>query len=385
MVATIDATVRAFLLPYAAHFRSLGWRVDAMAQGVEGSAATLAHFDHVWEVAWSRNPLAPGNLVTVPKLVRRVVREQAYDLVHVHTPVAAFVTRWALRGLRSRGLKVVYTAHGFAFYRGGSRIHNLVYRNLERTAAAWTDALVVMNREDLEAARGLGTIEPDRVLEMPGIGVDTSHYRADIDGERAALAARAALNIPEDGFLALMVAEFIPRKRHEDALRALAAIDDPRMHLVMAGRGPLLESMQRLAAELGVLSRTHFLGYRDDVPILLQAADALLLPSSQEGLPRSVMEAMSLGTPVVGSDIRGTRDLLADGAGLLFPMGEVAAFAAAWRSVMAGGAQIDAMVEGARLRVQRYDLQPLLVRHEQLYADLLPDMDLALPATVSGG
>lgn len=376
VIATIDATLRAFLLPYADHFRRRGWRVDAMAHGVLGSAPTEAAFDRVWEVDWSRNPLAPRNLVTVPRIVRRVVEEQGYDLVHVHTPVASFVSRLALRPLRASGLRVVYTAHGFAFFRGGSRPHNLAYWALERTAAAWTDTLVVMNQEDLEAARGFGTIDRERVVYMPGIGVDTSVYRADEGGGQAALELRRGLGIAADAFMALMVAEFIPRKRHEDALRAFAAMGDERAHLLMAGTGPLLEPMRRLAAELGLGARTHFLGYRNDIPVLLQAADAMLLPSSQEGLPRSVMEAMSLGTPVLGSDIRGTRDLLAEGAGLLFSTGDVPAFAAALRRLADGGPAVAAIVEAARRRVERYDLRPLIERHERLYADLLHDPSL---------
>lgn len=382
MVATIDATLRAFLLPYAEHFRRLGWRVDAMAHGVSGSAPTEAVFDRVWEVDWSRNPLAPRNLVTVPRIVRRVVEEQGYDLVHVHTPVASFVSRLALRPLRRRGLRVVYTAHGFAFFRGGSRLHNLAYRTLERTAAAWTDALVVMNQEDLEAANGFGTIDRDRVVYMPGIGVDTSVYRATEASTAAATALRQRLGLEQGAFMALMVAEFIPRKRHEDALRAFAAMADERAQLVMAGAGPLLEPMRALAAELGLGARTHFLGYRNDIPVLLQAADALLLPSSQEGLPRSVMEAMSLGTPVLGSDIRGTRDLLAEGAGLLFPTGDQPAFTAALRRAADGGPAMDEVVEAARLRVQRYDLRPLIEHHERLYDRLLidPSLDRAGPA-----
>lgn len=382
MVATIDATLRAFLLPYAEHFRRQGWRVDAMAHGVEGSAQTEATFDRVWEMDWSRNPLAPRNLVTVPRMVQGVVEEQGYDLVHVHTPVASFVTRLALRGRRGPQLRVVYTAHGFAFFRGGSRLHNLAYRTLERTAARWTDALVVMNQEDLQAARAFGTIASDRVVYMPGIGVDTSVYRIDDAGRRSAQALREQLGVAPGAFMALMVAEFIPRKRHEDALRAFAALGDEQAHLVLAGTGPLQQPMRQLAEALGLGARTHFLGYRNDIPVLMEAADALLLPSSQEGLPRSVMEAMSLGTPVLGSDIRGTRDLLQGGAGLLFPTGDVQAFAAALRQAAEGGPALAAVVETARRRVADYDLEPLIAEHERLYARLLGRAEPSAPLEV---
>src|SRR5262245_53839675 len=103
MVTTIPETLRGFLLPFVDHLRERGFRVDAMAQGIGGGAECLRAFDHVWEVAWSRNPLDHRNLLAARRRVRDVVVEHNYDLVHVHTPVAAFVTRLALRGLRRTG------------------------------------------------------------------------------------------------------------------------------------------------------------------------------------------------------------------------------------------------------------------------------------------
>src|SRR2546423_13555480 len=103
MVTTVPDTLAGFLLPFAEHFRAQGWHVDAMARGVSGSAGCVQAFDHVWDMDWSRNPLRPSNFISAPKRVRDVVVQQGYDLVHVHTPVAAFVTRFALRHLRKQG------------------------------------------------------------------------------------------------------------------------------------------------------------------------------------------------------------------------------------------------------------------------------------------
>ena len=99
-VTTVPVSLCAFLLPFAYHFRAQGWRVDAMAQGISTSAECLQAFDRVWEVEWSRNPLKPQNLIVAPRQIQEVVAQEGYDLVHVHTPVAAFVTRYALNGLR---------------------------------------------------------------------------------------------------------------------------------------------------------------------------------------------------------------------------------------------------------------------------------------------
>src|SRR5207237_617615 len=117
MVTTVPEMLYGFLLPFARHFRACGWRVDAMAQGVSSWPDCVQAFDRVWDMEWSRNPVHPRNMLVAPKGVRDLVAREGYDIVHVHSPVAAFVTRLALRRLRKQGKpRVIYTAHGFHFY-----------------------------------------------------------------------------------------------------------------------------------------------------------------------------------------------------------------------------------------------------------------------------
>jgi len=112
MVTTVPDTLRGFLLPFAAHFRRRGFRVDAMARGVTGCPESVAGFDQVWEAAWSRNPLDPWNLGTARRRVRDVAAGGGYDLVHVHTPVAAFVTRLATLRRQNPVLRCSQFLHG---------------------------------------------------------------------------------------------------------------------------------------------------------------------------------------------------------------------------------------------------------------------------------
>ena len=225
MVTTVPETLCAFLLPFAAHFRGRGWRVDALANGVSSVPACAEAFDQVWEVPWSRNPLQPGNFWTAPARVRQIVASEGYDIVHVHTPVASFVTRLALRSLRDAGNpRVIYTAHGFHFYQGGPRLRGALFRKLEQWAGRWTDRLVVINREDEQAALRYGIVPPDRLRYMPGIGVDTRHYSAAAVSGADVARVRQELGLAAADRLILMVAELIPRKRPADALNALARL-----------------------------------------------------------------------------------------------------------------------------------------------------------------
>src|SRR5262249_16932711 len=145
-----------------------------------------------------------------------------------------------------------------------------------------------------------------------------------------------------------MPAEFVGRKRHADAIRAFSKVGHPRAHFVLAGSGPLLEPMKKLAAQLGVAERLHFLGSRNDVPVLMKASRAMILPSSQEGLPRCVLEAISMGVPVIGSRIRGTTELLERNAGLLIDVGDVDKLAEAMQLVIDDAGAAAAMGQAGR-------------------------------------
>jgi glycosyltransferase involved in cell wall biosynthesis len=372
MTTTVPDTLCCFLAPFAEHFRALGWRVDAMARGASSNEKCRQTFDRVWEMPWSRNPLHPQNLFATPAQVRAIVARERYDIVHVHSPVAAFVTRLALRRRRhSGGPGLIYTAHGFHFYEGGPRLRGAVYRKLEQWAGRWTDYLVVINREDEQAARRYGIVPPDRIRFMPGIGVDTTHFGGSAVSAGDVERLRKELGLEAGQRLILMLAEFISRKRHRDALDALARLPHHEACLVFAGNGPLFDDMRQLAARLGVTDRVRFLGFRRDVPALIKASTAMLLPSEQEGLPRSVMEAMCQGVPVIGSRIRGMTDLLGDGRGLLVPVGAPQAITDAMAWVLGRPDDARALGERARKSMAAYDLRNIIDLHEQLYADAL--------------
>jgi glycosyltransferase involved in cell wall biosynthesis len=370
IVATTSLFFTEFLLPYARHFRSLGWQVDGAAAGATECEQSRAVFDRLFEVGFSRNAKDPRKLWQGMRELRKLVEQEDYDIVHVHTPVAAFATRLALRSWQALGRgRLVYTAHGFHFHPHGHPVKNALFYGLEWLAARYTDYLVVMNESDRRAAHRL--VGPGRTVYMPGIGVDLDFYsRRRVTAEQVAQ-LRGYLGLgPEQPYF-LMIAEFIPRKRHRDALLAFARLSDTPAHLVLAGQGVLLQEMQALAEKLGIAPRVHFLGFRNDIPTLIQGSLATLLPSEQEGLPRAVMESFCLGVPVIGADVRGVRELLQGGAGLLHRVRDVDALARAMRWVLDNPQPSQEMGRLGSERVKAYDLRNLLGLHQELYARAL--------------
>ncbi|MCF4113141.1 MULTISPECIES: glycosyltransferase [Dethiosulfovibrio] len=325
IVTTVSVTLEAFLLPQAERLKDNGWQVDCLANGASKSEKCHRTFDHCHDIGWGRTPLDLKNFTEYPERIRRLERKNEYDVVHVHTPVASFVTRFALKEMRREiGSKVIYTAHGFHFYRGGNPVKNALFLGLEKLASRWTDELEVINGEDYQAAiTHLLPRERVRFLK-DGVGLDRAHYNPDAVPKEAVQQARRDMGLTDGDVLFTMIAEFNRGKRHSDLINAFAMVKDPRAHLAFLGKGKLIEKSKELCRNLGIAERVHFLGHVPDVRPYILASRTTVLPSEREGLPRSVMESIALKVPVIGANARGTRDLLKDGGGWIVPVGGIA-------------------------------------------------------------
>jgi glycosyltransferase involved in cell wall biosynthesis len=374
-VTTIPITLEAFLIPFAEHFRGQGWRVDALANGAADDEHIAEAFDSRYNISWSRNPLSPGNLLGTAPTVRHIVAEGQYDLVHVHTPIAAFVTRFALRARRPHRPTVIYTAHGFHFYKGGSATGNLAYSSMERLAAPWTDYLVTINAEDYATAQTLPGIASSHVRLIPGIGVDTDRIAPGAVPAEQVAAVRQELDISDDAFMLTMVAEFGAVKRHAHLFEALARARDPRVVLVLVGTGPLESQLRERALALRIADRIRWAGYRRDIPAVLAASDALALVSEREGLPRSVLEGMAAGLPIIGTDTRGIADAVGSDAGWIVAKHDVDALARAIDQAATSPAEVARRGSAARARaVAEFALPRIIEEYEELYREALASL-----------
>jgi glycosyltransferase involved in cell wall biosynthesis len=373
VVANVASMLREFLLPFAEHYKALGWQVDGMvseATTIADTGKELEIYGTIHRIAWSRNPLDPRNFFQAPQTIREVVAKGNHDIIHVHAPIPAFITRYALRNVKHHP-PIIYTAHGFHFHKGGSAIKNKIFLTLEQTAGPWTDFLVVMNREDEEAVKTHKIVPENKLMYMPGIGVDIKKYSPERASEEDVKKLRTELNLKAEERFLLMIAEFNPGKRHRDALNAFALLNRPDVFLATAGVGPLEEEMKALAKQLGIAERVKFLGYRRDIPVLLKAASGLLLPSEREGLPRAILEALCMGTPVISTHIRGVEDLLANGCGLMTPVGDASALAKAMAQLLDNPAEAKAMAKRGQEHVKMFDLANVIRLHDELYAKAL--------------
>ena len=235
------------------------------------------------------------------------MKSENFDAVHCHSPMGGVLARLAAK---SMGVSpIIYTAHGFHFYDGAPRKNWLIYYNVEKYLSKFTDTIVTINQEDFARAK---TFKAKKVIAVPGIGVDSSKFdNVKVDRNKK----REELAIPEGAVVLLTIGEMIKRKNHETALRALAQLKNDNYIFLICGRGELENHLKDLSVNLGIEDKVRFLGFRSDIPEICIASDIFIFPSYQEGLPVSVMEAMSAGLPIVASRIRGNTDLIQDGNG----------------------------------------------------------------------
>lgn len=260
-------------------------------------------------ISFSRNSYSINNLKSYVE-IKKLIENENYDIVHTHTPNASAIVRVACKNLKKNNLKVIYTAHGFHFYKGGPIKNWLLFFPVEWLCAHWTDVLITINKEDFLLAQYC--MKAKKIEYVPGIGIDIKKF-SEQKHERKTI--RKELGIKPEEIIILSVGELNYNKNHEVVIRAIKKLKRGDVHYFIAGQGKLKDFLKGLSKKLGLEKQIHLLGFRDDVVRLYQGADIYVLPSFREGLNVSLMEAMTRGLPVICSDIRGNRDLIEEGRG----------------------------------------------------------------------
>lgn len=351
-----------FHLPYLKYFRDRGW-IAHVACG--GESVPVPYADRVIQLPFKKQMLAPGNFRGAAML-RKEIRRERYSLISVHTSLAAFFTRLAVKGMKDRP-PVANTVHGYLFDDNTPALKRNILLAAERLTAPQTDLLLTMNRWDYELAQRyrLGK----QVAQIPGVGVDFSRFGQKIsDGSRE---FRGDLGIPQDAFVLIYPAEFSRRKSQEVLIRALTKLPE-RAVLVLPGKGALLDQCKALAAQLELERRVIFPGQVRDMAPWYAMADAAVSTSRIEGLPFNVMEAMYCGLPVAASEVKGHTDLISHGkTGWLYPYGDIAACADTLRTLMESTPLRQALGRAAQESVKQYALDKVLPQVLGVYEGII--------------
>ncbi len=309
------------------------------------------------QIDFGRNPFDINNIRAGQQLYA-LMKDVRFDAVHCNTPVGGVIGRICAR-LTGTPL-VIYQAHGFHFYKGAPLISWLLFYPIERMMAGLTDILITINREDHHRALGFAG---KKVQYVPGVGVDRQvFYPDDADGKRL----RRELGISPDEYVLLSVGEMNANKNHQAVIRALAMLRNCRY--VICGDGPDREKLTSLAEHMGVSDKVIMTGYREDIVRFCRMADVFVFPSFREGLPLSLMEAMSCGLPSVCSAIRGNTDLVEDGVSGILSDNSPEAIGAAIGRLMDNPQMMKRYGEKAIEKSADFDMEAIIGRMRSIYS-----------------
>lgn len=339
-LCAVDFTLKHFLLPLIDGMQNHGWEVTAVCSDGPEIPGLRARGYTVDTIPISRSLNVFRHAVSVVRLAA-YFRQQRFDILHVHTPVAALVARVA--AFLARVPVVVYTAHGFYFHDEMPSWKRRLFVLLERFAGRFTNLLFTQSAEDAETAVQ-ESISPAADTLAIGNGVDAGRFDPAVIGNGREM--RRALGIPENSFVIGIIARQVIEKGIMEFLEAAiaAAGNNTEIHILMVGErlasdhaGDVEAELERAGAALG--KRLVATGARKDIPELLAAMDVFCLPSWREGMPRTIIEAMMMGKAVIATDIRGSREEVVPGeTGLLVPTRSPDALAEAFL-VLAGDRQ----------------------------------------------
>lgn len=305
-VTTVSRTINAFLIPHINMLLDNGYEIHCACSIDKPVDKELQRRGvKIFEVPFSRNPLGIGNIKAFIKL-EELQRINDYDIVHVHTPIAAIYGR--LLKLNFPSLRIIYTAHGYHFLKGGSKLGWILYYPIEKIMAKFTDVTININKEDYEITKE--KLKPKKCYLLNGVGLDLDKYKK--LSSKEIQEKRKEFGLKDKDFVVLMIAEINKNKNHIQLINAMDILKDkyPNIKVLCIGDGTLKESLEKQIILRNLQNNIFMLGYRLDVNKLINISDIGILLSRREGLPRNIMEFMACGRKVIATDIRGCRDLI---------------------------------------------------------------------------
>ncbi|MCR4675246.1 MAG: glycosyltransferase [Lachnospiraceae bacterium] len=317
MLATTASMIQQFNMDNLCILQELGYEVEVACNFYVGNTCTDEKIEELksdlsrmgikyYQIDFARSPVHIRKLRIAYQQVKEICKENKYKFIHCHSPIGSVVARFVGHSCK---IPVMYTAHGFHFYKGAPIQNWLLYYPIEKFLSRWTKTLVTITYEDYKRAQE--KFRCQRIEHIHGIGVNLSYYNVDDDTRKKMRDRyRKELGIKNNEYMLFSVGELNDNKNHETVLEVLRELNDDKLKYFICGIGSKREYYEELITSWGMNDRIMFLGFRDDLKELYMSADLFIFPSKREGLSVALMEGIASKAPTIASDIRGNNELV---------------------------------------------------------------------------
>lgn len=372
LTASVHYHFTAFHFPLIDLLHANGYEVHIAAKDMsdkEPIERLTDKTDVFHNIDFDRSPLSSKNIAAY-KSLKKLINEGGYDVVHCNTPVVGILTRLAARKARKKGTKVIYTAHGFHFYKGASKLNWLIFYPIEKICGSlFTDCLITIGDEDEARAEKLKLCK--NIKRIHGVGVNANKF-TDTD-EQTKKNLREEYGYKDSDVLCLCTGELNVNKNQKLLINSLKYLQQscPDFRILFAGAGDSEDELKSIIKQLGVESSAHILGYRTDVDKLLKICDFVASASYREGLPVNIIEGMFSKKAAVVTHNRGHDELVAENvSGFFVPTDNPQECAAAFEKLYKSKELRLEMGEKAFERAQKYSSERVKKELEEIYNDV---------------
>lgn len=348
-----------FHVPYLNEFKKQGYIVHVM--GKPNNKSDIAYADKLIPIHFEKSMFSIKNFSIAFKIAK-IIKEEKYDIVSIHTSLAAFFVRIGIMLSLKKPNLVINTVHGYLFDHNSSFFKRSILLLAEKFTKCVTDIIIVMNAEDYDIAMK-HKLYKKNIYKINGMGINLSKFPSISHEEKLLL--REKFSFSKNDFLLVYVAEFSKRKNQIFLLNSIKKLIDDGfkdIKLVLLGDGQLFDELKKYSDALNITNNVFFIGYSKETCTYYQLSDICVSSSRIEGLPFNIMEAMSVGLPIVASKVKGHTDLVMPGEnGFLFEFDNINEFCTYVKTIQKDEILQYEMQSNSKNLVENYSIEAVLM------------------------
>ena len=372
LVATVQSHIAQFHKPLINMLNSNGYQVDIAARDnlKEKNGLNIEGVTQIYDIQFSRSPIDKNNIKAYRQL-KEIILQNEYDIIHCNTPMGGIITRLIKRNKKIKA-KIIYTAHGFHFYKGAPILNWIIYYPIEKFFSRYTDIIITINNEDYQIARN--KFKAKYVYKINSTGININKFKIKLsDEEKNEL--KNNLNITNDDFVIVCIGELNKNKNQIMQIQAMKKLVEKykNIKLLFLGNGPLKDYYVNVIKENKLQNNVFLLGYRTDVNKILNIADCAISTSVREGLGLNILEAMSAGVPTIASDNRGHREIISDKEnGFLIELGNVDKLVQRITELIVDKRSAKRLIENANNTIKKFSEDLVVEELKNIYKQVEP-------------